>query len=98
MTGDEYVEAMHVIGLACRLLLNLDDRLDTCLRTVETGETIGPVLDPTAYATGGMTNLREQRSILEPAIALRDAARGIAPERFDITLPAVPPRQHIPAR
>lgn len=86
MTGDDYVDAMSQLSLACRLLLNLDDRLDDCLRTVERGETLGPVLDPTGFSLGGARNLEHARRILTPAIALRDAARSIDPST--ITRPA----------
>lgn len=80
MTGDEYVEAMEHVSLACRLLLNLDSDLDDCLRLVEKGETIGPVLDPTGFATGGARNLANARRVLEAAITLGDVSRNTAPE------------------
>lgn len=82
MTGDEYVQAMESVSLACRLLLNLDDSLDDCLRNVERGETLGPVLDPTGFSLGGAQNLEHARKILQPAIALRDAARSVEPARL----------------
>lgn len=82
MTGDEYVDAMNQLSLACRLILNLEDRLDQCLRTVEMGEAIGPILDPTGFSLGGAQNLEHARKILQPAIALRNAARSIEPARF----------------
>lgn len=80
MTGDEYVDAMSQLSLACRLLLNLEDKLDDCLRTVAKGETLGPVLDPTGFATGGARNLANARRVLEAAINLRDVSRTTAPE------------------
>lgn len=79
MTGDEYRRTLDTVASCGRLLLLLDDDLDQARQTVEHADTVGPVTDPTAYATGGARRLLEQRRVLDAAIGFRDACRAVEP-------------------
>lgn len=78
MTGDEYRTHMDLLAAACRTLLLLP--VDELLATVQHAETVGPILEPTAFLRGGGDNLAAQREVLEAAQALcRVAERYQAP-------------------
>lgn len=81
MTDAEFTYAMDIVAAAGRLLLGLGDNIDKALATVEQADAIGPVLDPTGYVTGGSRRLDEQKKVLGPAIAMRDACRALQPDR-----------------
>ena len=50
------------------------------LDTVNRADSVGPILDPTAYMKG-MKNLPPQRRVLEAAIALHKAVKEAAIEK-----------------
>ena len=72
MTGADYRFGMDLVAAACRLLLVVP--VDELLATVEHAETVGPILEPTAFLHGGGDNLAAQREILQAAQALRRVA------------------------
>lgn len=73
---DLHTRTMDIVASAGRLLLMLGDDLDIAQRNVERAETLGPILDPTAYWHGA-DNLDDQRRVLRAAVALRDACRAV---------------------
>jgi hypothetical protein len=80
MTDLEYQAAMDTLAAAVRLMLTVD--VDELRAVVAQSETLGPILEPTAYAHGGGRRLAEQRAFLDAVARLRDVC-----ERFR---PAVP--------
>lgn len=81
MTGAEYTAAMDRVMLAVALLAM--EPLDDLLMMVERAETLGPLLEPTAYQRGGRRRLNEQRRILAAATALARAFSDIKDEHTD---------------
>jgi hypothetical protein len=79
MTGDEYTETMDVAVAAARMLLALGDDLDQARATSMRAETLGPILEPTAYLRGGADNVGDQLRFLDAAIHLRDVCLEMKP-------------------
>jgi hypothetical protein len=72
MTDAEYRTGMDLVSAACRMLLMVP--IDDLLATVQHAETVGPILEPTAFLRGGGDNLAAQREILQAALRLRQVA------------------------
>lgn len=68
MTNDEYAAHMDALVIATHLIAYLP--LGELRRCVEVTETLGPILEPTAYQRGGHKHLYEQRRLLDAAITL----------------------------
>lgn len=66
-TEDTYITALQALTAAANLILQTTDHCDiTAMRAlINRYETIGPILEPTAYQRGGGTSLREQATFLE---------------------------------
>jgi hypothetical protein len=75
MTGEEYRAAMDQLAFAVRCVQLLP--LDEMREHLGKAETLGPILDPTAYQRGGADNLDDQRDILDAAYAVRRATERI---------------------
>lgn len=69
MTDVEYRVYMDLVVATCRTLLMVP--VDELLATVQRAETVGPILEPTAFLRGGGENLVAQREVLEAAQRLR---------------------------
>lgn len=75
----QYALSLSLVGQAATLLSLAD--LDTVLRTIGMAESVGPILEPTMYRNASVSgSLRQQREIVEAAIALRDVAQRIQKE------------------
>lgn len=71
-TDAEYREQWAIIAAAARLLESVE--LEAIAATIERADSLGPILDPTAYRAG-MHNLPPQREIVEKATAFRNSYR-----------------------
>jgi hypothetical protein len=80
LTDAEYRTYMDLVTAACRMLLMVP--IDDLLATVQHAETLGPILEPTAFLRGGADNLAAQREVLQAAQRLREVA-----ERHQAPLP-----------
>jgi hypothetical protein len=82
----DYMMALECLTGLCRSINLLP--LEAMQRENEQMQTLGPILEPTAYRDGGCTNLDDQRRIIDAARELqlvcervRDGARTEAPRR-----------------
>lgn len=73
----DFKSAMDRVMLAVSLLRL--EPIDELREMVERAETLGPILEPTAYQRGGGTNLYHQRLILDAVANLARVADKIAP-------------------
>ena len=73
MNDAEYRMNMDLVASAARLLLLVP--VAELLDIVNHSETVGPILEPTAYQRGGADRLHEQRQVLEAALVLQGVAR-----------------------
>jgi hypothetical protein len=71
---DDYRGGLDILTAAARIVLLVD--VQPMLDYLSRVETLGPVLDPTAYLRGSR-NLRDQRELLEAAAAFRAALERI---------------------
>jgi hypothetical protein len=69
ITDAQYRTYMDLVTAACRVLLMVP--VDELLAVVQRAETVGPILEPTAFLRGGGENLAAQREILQAAQRLR---------------------------
>lgn len=76
MTNEEWTAAIGMVTSAARTLQLLP--LQQMLDDLGMMETVAPLLEPTAYAGGGATNLQDQRELLEAALRVQQAATNIA--------------------
>lgn len=67
----DYVQWMDMLLITLRPLLLMP--LAELANAVERAETLGPLLEPTAYMRGGADNLMAQRRIIDAALALQRA-------------------------
>jgi hypothetical protein len=89
MTDAEYRAGMALVTFGVRILLTAPvDRLRHNLAQVET---LGPLVEPTAYLRGGADRLREQRELLDAVDRLVAVARKHQPETVLETDEAAPP-------
>jgi hypothetical protein len=75
MTDRQYEAHMDTVAEVVRWLLTVP--VEDLLSTISRAETLGPVLEPTAYQRFGSRNLADQRRILEAALGLQRAARKV---------------------
>lgn len=71
----EYPMLLDLLTSATRTIMLLP--LQAMSNFVGHAETIGPILEPTAYARGGGRNLADQAALIEAAIGLQRAAEKI---------------------
>jgi hypothetical protein len=66
MTEDTYPAALTVLTTLTRAMLQLAEKVDIpeMRRIVARFETIAPIIEPTAYQSGGGLNLRDQDALL----------------------------------
>lgn len=62
ITNETYAEEMNGVVLAVQMLAQ--SPVDELLALVQQAETLGPILEPTAYMRGGSKRLYEQRRML----------------------------------
>lgn len=62
ITNDNYADEMSAVVIAVGVLTAC--RVDELLAIVDKAETLGPILEPTAYQRGGHERLRKQRRLL----------------------------------
>lgn len=79
MSGDEFKTAMDRISLVVGLLR--EEPIDRLVGMVDWAQTLGPLLEPTAYMRGGGDNLRDQAEILHAAAALVAASDRVLKRR-----------------
>lgn len=79
MSDNDYRGHMDVLASAGRSLLLVAETVDVpeLLRIVNEAETLGPILEPTAYQRGGGTNLTDQRRFLEAIQAFQRACQSV---------------------
>ena len=75
---ERYVEDMNLVALVARMA-RLGPDPEPMLRAVERAESVGPLLDPTAYRKNSH-QLPWQRKLLEAYARLRTAATEVAEE------------------
>lgn len=81
-SAGEYRSHMDLLAAASNILLMLP--LVELRDTVEAAETLGPLLEPTAYQRGGSENLRDQRDLLDAAVRLKLVAERIHARRHPV--------------
>lgn len=74
-----YEENMNMLATVARLLQGID--LEYISATLDYAEALGPIVQPTEYRDGGLTNLRDQRKLVNAAKQMRLAANEITAER-----------------
>jgi len=79
LTAEQYQAAMDLLAQAFRMVqlvpvAALRDHLSRA-------ETLGPMLDPTAYMRGGRENLEDQADVIKAASAVMNALERIAKRR-----------------
>ncbi|GAA0971284.1 MULTISPECIES: hypothetical protein [Actinocorallia] len=74
ITPESYPAMVAVLTGAARGLLALLEHIDlAAMRTIcEQMQAIAPITEPTAYARGGMDNLRDQAVFLDALARFRD--------------------------
>ncbi len=75
MEAHEYETALTQIGLMAGLAAAMDTA--ALANHLTTAETLGPILEPTAYIRGGADNLQDQRELIEAFIPFANAARKL---------------------
>lgn len=78
MSAAEYVEQLDALVETVRPLLFMP--LAEMQATNEQMQTLGPILEPTAYMRGGGVNLTDQRKVIDAARRLQDVLAGIVRE------------------
>ena len=76
LSGEEFHAAWQRIGIAVTLLAE-DEALDPLSQMIVRAETLGPILEPTAYMRGGADNLQDQAEILGAVVQLRAVHRRV---------------------
>jgi ApbE superfamily uncharacterized protein (UPF0280 family) len=69
-------ELLELLTAACRMLGVLP--LAAMAAANEAMQTLGPILEPTAYVRGGGQNLHDQRRIIDAALALQQVCQDVA--------------------
>lgn len=65
MTSIEYESQLQQLGMVAQLIADVP--IADLLNHVTHAETLGPLLEPTAWIRGGGDNLRDARDLLEAA-------------------------------
>lgn len=88
VTDAEYRMHMDLLAATGRLLLMVP--VDELLQVVNLSETLGPILEPTAFLRGGAERLVEQRQVLEAAATLRNTIIRLWPAQAAELIPQPP--------
>jgi len=83
MHDSEYVDQMNTIMVAVQLLST--SPVEELREIVSKVETLGPILEPTAYQRGGHKRLYEQRRVLDAVANLVKVYRDIERENASVT-------------
>lgn len=75
MKHEEYEAAMTQIGLMAGLAADIDTA--ALQNHITTAETLGPILEPTAWIYGGDNNLRDQRELIDAFASFANKARKL---------------------
>lgn len=75
MTGDEYTATLDALTGLCQALQRLD--LHGALEVVSRAQTLGPILDPTAYRDSG-SRLTDAERLLRSALHLQHTVEDLA--------------------
>ena len=71
----EYEAAMTQIGLMAGLAADIDTA--ALQNHITTAETLGPILEPTAWLRGGGNNLQDQRELIDAFAPFANKARKL---------------------
>lgn len=75
MTTAEYTAAMNHVALLGTLVEGIP--LAELTNHLERLDTLGPVLEPTAYRDHGMRNVSDSRELVEPLLEFQRAVRRV---------------------
>lgn len=77
----EYTDALDVLGLLVRAAAEVEIDVDMVQSHIARLDTLGPMLEPTAWMRGGAKNLEDQRELIELAVPFIRGARAFVDKR-----------------
>lgn len=76
----DYGASMERLMMLAGLLADSVDEIEECVQTVDAADSIGPILDPTAWIKGS-SNLQDAKAVLHP---LLKCAKTVAKARAEM--------------